>query len=119
MDMNNDTLPQKENPPSIVEVTNNIRLKNESITDFCCDNDEENFYCVEKSLKSQIYQLSCMYLQLYLLLLQDKFDYSHILECKKYYKGDLLPRTLKTTFGKVRLLKNLFHKKTRQWILSF
>ena len=74
MDNQNNTLPQKENPPCLTEVTNNIRLKNADIINFCINNDEENFYRVEKSLRLQLYQLACMYLQLYLLALQEKFD---------------------------------------------
>lgn len=108
MDDQNDTLPQKENPPCLTEVTNNIRLKNEDIISFCITNDEENFYRVEKSLRSQLYQLACMYLQLYLLALQEKFDYSKFTNSGRYYKGDLIARTLKTVFGEVRYWRTYF-----------
>ncbi len=50
-----------------------------------------------------------MYLQLYLMALQDRFDYSA--NSEEYYKGDLVPRTLKTIFGKVRYWRTYFTKK--------
>ena len=105
MNNQNNTPQPHENPPSVAEIKDKAQAKHEEIIDFCTNSSDNNFYLVEKLLRSKLYQLACIYLQLYLMVLQDKFDYSANGE---YYKGGLVPRTLKTIFGEVRYWRSYF-----------
>ena len=91
-----------EIPPTLEELTNNIRSKSEDIITFCIQEVETNFYKAEQSLRTQIYLLACLYLELYLLSVQTKFDYAAWLQTGLYYQGNCIPRTIKTVFGQVR-----------------
>lgn len=64
-----------ENPPSREEIVSRIRSKSEAIIQFCIQGVETNFYKAEQSLRIQIYQLACLYLELYLWSFQEQFDY--------------------------------------------
>lgn len=111
MDNKDDSSIQKETPPSLAEMMDNIRQKNESIIEFCSGNTEKDFYGVEKAVRTQLYQLCCMYLQFYLLSLQDKFDYSDFINSEQYHKGAYVSRTLKTVFGQVCYWRTYYIKK--------
>jgi hypothetical protein len=105
----NNTLPKKENPPTLSEIADKIRAKTEELINYYLNNEKNNVNVVEKSLRLEIFQIACMYLQLYLMALQDRFDYSA--NSEEYYEGDLVPRTLKTIFGEVRYWRTYFTKK--------
>jgi len=119
MDNQNSTAPQRENQPDIIEMTHEIKLKNETIMDFCLNNKEENFHQLEKSLKSQLYELACLYLQLCLLVLYQHFDDAKFIKSEKYYKGTLIPRSIKTVFGEVRYWRAYFKKKDKGGFYPF
>ena len=72
----NYSLSTPENPPSIEDTTNTIRLKTEEIIQCCMAGAETNFYRAEQSLRSQVYQLACLFLELYLLCYHERFDYA-------------------------------------------
>ena len=101
-------LSKKETPPSLEELSNIIRSKSEDIIKFCLQGVEANVYRVEQSLRGQVYQLGCLYLQLYLLSSQERFDYGEWLKTGRYYQGDCIPRTIKTIFGSVRYWRDYF-----------
>jgi len=97
-----------ENPPSREEIVSRIHSKSEAIIQFCIQGVETNFYKAEQSLRTQIYQLACLYLELYLWSLQERFDYPGWLKTGWYYQGQLIPRTVKTIFGEVRYWRHYF-----------
>jgi hypothetical protein len=97
-----------ENPSSREEIVSRIRSKSEAIIQFCIQGVETNFYKAEQSLRTQIYQLACLYLELYLWYLQERFDYPGWLKTGLYYQGQLIPRTVKTIFGEVRYWRHYF-----------
>ena len=78
-----------ENPPSREEIVSRIHSKSEAIIQFCIQGVETNFYKSEQSLRTQIYQLACLYLELYLWSLQERFDYPYWLKTGLYYQGQL------------------------------
>jgi hypothetical protein len=98
---------EKESPPSVEEIKKNIQTKCDDIIRFCTEDQEKtSFYIFEQSLKKHTFQLDCLFLQLFLMSLQEKLDYSEYSKNGKYYKGDLVPRTIKTIYGKVRYWRN-------------
>jgi len=98
---------EKENPTSAWKIKEDIQTKCDDIIRFCTENQEKtSFYIFEQSLKKHASQLGCLFLQLFLMSLQEKLDYSEYLKNSKYYKGDLVPRTIKTIYGKVRYWRN-------------
>ncbi len=101
-------LSKKETPPSLEELSNTIRSKSEDIIKFCTQGVEANVYRMEQSLRGQVYQLACLYLELYLLSSQQRFDYGEWLKTGRYYQGDCIPRTIKTIFGSVRYWRDYF-----------
>jgi hypothetical protein len=111
MNNQNNTLPEKENPPSLTEIADKIRAEVEDKINSYINTDEKNFYVVEKSLRLTMFQIAGLFLQLYLMALQERFDYSA--NSEKYYKGNLVPRTLKTIFGEVRYWRTYFTKKKK------
>ncbi len=108
MSESNYRLSTPKNPPSIEDMTNTIRVKTEEIIQFCTEGTETNFYRVEQSLRSQVYQLACLLLELYLLCGQKRFDYAGWLKTGLYSKGDEISRTIKTIFGPVRYWRHYF-----------
>ncbi len=82
-------------PPSIPYIQEQIRSTCEDIIHFCSQKTEVTFYQVEQSLQVKISALACLFLQLFLMTFQEKFDYSIWLDKDKYYKGQLTSRTLK------------------------
>ena len=99
---------KNENPPSREEMVSRIHSKSEAIILFCIQGVEPNFYQAEQSLQPQLYQLACLYLELYLRSLQERFDYPSWLKTGLYYQGQLIPRTVKTVFGEVRYWRHYF-----------
>jgi hypothetical protein len=99
--------PENESPTSVEQTKENIFSKCNAIIHLCTEGQgEASFYIFEKLLKEHVSQLGCLFLQLFLMSLQEKLDYSNYLQDGKYYKGDLVPRTIKTIYGKVRYLRN-------------
>jgi hypothetical protein len=89
----------EQSPPSIPFIQEQIRSTCEDIIHFCSQPTEATFYQVEQSLQIKIAALACLFLQLFLLAFQEQFDYAIWLAEGKYYKGQLIPRTLKTIYG--------------------
>src|SRR6267142_4353499 len=92
----------KENPPSISHIQDQIRSTCEDIIRFCTQKAEITFYQAEQSLQTQLSSLACLFFQLFLMPFHEQFDYATWLEKGAYYKGNLIPRTLKTIYGQVR-----------------
>ncbi len=103
---------EPENPPSIAAMTNHIRSKSEDIIHFCLQGVETDFYRAEQSLRVQVSQLACLYLELYLLSFQERFDYAAWLKTGLYYQGQCISRTIKTIFGPVRYWRHYFMRKS-------
>jgi len=98
---------EKELMPSVVTIEQKIREQVDAIIDFCTDEQgTENFFTLEQKLRVQIFQLGCLFLQLLLISLQEKFDYSTLLQGGLYYLGENVPRTIKTIYGEVRYWRN-------------
>lgn len=98
---------EKKKPTSVEKIKEDIQTKCADIIRFCTDNQEKtSFYIFEQSLKKHGFQLNCLFLQLFLMSLQGKLDYSEYLKNGKYYKGNLVPRTIKTINGKVCYWRN-------------
>ena len=102
MTTKDDNLLKQETPPTIEELSQNIRSKSEDIITFCIQGVETDFYRAEQSLRARLYLLACLYLELYLLSLHGRFDYAERLKSGLYYQGKSIPRTIKTIFGEVR-----------------
>src|SRR2546422_7352594 len=92
----------EQSPPSIQHMQDQIRSTCEDIIHFCSQETEATFYQAEQSLQVKIASLACLFLQLFLMAFQERFDYSLWLEEDKYYKGCLISRTIKTIYGEVR-----------------
>ena len=90
------------NPPSISDIQDQIRSTCEDIVSFCSQSTDKTFYQVERSLQIQISSLACLFFQLFLMSFHEQFDYATWLEKGAYYKGNLIPRTIKTIYGQVR-----------------
>src|SRR3989454_8554141 len=90
------------NPPSISDIQDQIRSTCEDIVSFCSQSTDKTFYQVERSLQIQISSLACLFFQLFLMSFHEQCDYATWLEKGAYYKGNLIPRTLKTIYGQVR-----------------
>ena len=102
------SLSAPKNPPSIEDMTQTIRSKTEEIIQFCIEGSETDFYRAEQSLRSQVYQLACLLLELYLLCCQKRFDYAGWLKTGLYYQGEEISRTIKTIFGPIRYWRHYF-----------
>src|SRR6266852_8249531 len=90
------------NPPSISDIQDQIRSTCEDIVSFCSQSTDKTFYQVERSLQIQISSLACLFFQLFLMSFHEQFDYATWLEKGKYYKGALIPRTIKSIYGEVQ-----------------
>lgn len=101
-----------QSPPSIPSIQEQIRSTCEEIIHFCSQPTEATFYQVEQSLQAQISTLACLFLQLFLMTFQEQFDYSIWLGQGKYYKGQLISRTLKTIYGEVRYWRHYLVRKS-------
>jgi hypothetical protein len=99
------------NPPSISFIQKQIRSTCEDIIHFCSQPTKATFYQVEQSLQMKIASLACLFLQLFLMTFQEQFDYAIWLAEGKYYKGQLIPRTLKTIYGEVRYWRHYLVRK--------
>jgi hypothetical protein len=102
----------KQNPPSIPHIQDQIRSTCEDIIHFCLAGTEATFYKVEQELQVKISSLACLFLQLFLMSFQEQFDYLPWLEEGKYYKGNLVSRTIKTIYGDVRYWRHYLIRKS-------
>jgi hypothetical protein len=99
-------------PPSIPYFQEQIRSTCEDIIHFCSQPTEATFYQIEQSLQVKISALACLFLQLFVMTFQEQFDYSIWLAEGKYYKGQLVSRTLKTIYGAVRYWRHYLVRKS-------
>ena len=105
-------LSKEKSQPSVEQVSQEIRSKCEDIILFCTNKARTDFYQVEQSVLTQLYQLGCLFMQLFLISCQTEFEYSCWLENGLYNRGELIGRTIKTRFGKVRYWRTyLINKK--------
>lgn len=105
----------KECPPSVDDIKHGIREKVENIIHFCItDQKSDTFFCFEKNLQIQIFQLACMFFQLFLMSYHERLDYSRWLTSGQYFKGSFVPRTIKTIFGEVRYWRYYLFKKDKK-----
>jgi hypothetical protein len=102
----------QQSPPSIPYIQEQIRSTCEDIIHFCSQKTEATFYQIEQSLQAKISTLACLFLQLFLMTFQEQFDYAIWLEKGKYYKGQLISRTLKTIYGEVRYWRHYLVRKS-------
>jgi len=103
---------EKKNPPSVEEIKQNIRDQVDNIINFCTiEQDGSNFFSIEKELQSHISQLACLFFQLYLMFFQEQLDYSKWSGSGLYYIGQLVPRNIKTIYGKVRYWRTYLIRK--------
>ena len=66
----------EQSPPSIRHIQDQIRSTCEDIIHFCSQETEATFYQAEQSLQVKISSLACLFLQLFLMSFQERFDYS-------------------------------------------
>ena len=112
--MSENKILKEENSVSVEVLKQRVRNKTEKIIGFCCEEKvKENFLGFEKLLHSQIRQLACLFLQLFLMSLQEKFNYNQWLKKGLYYKGALISRKIKTIHGEVRYWRNYLIKKEK------
>jgi len=102
---------KEKSPPSVEQMSKDIHSKCEEMIHFCTNAARTNFYQVEQSLLTQLYQLGCLFMQLFLISCQTHFKYSDWLENDLYNRGKLIGRTIKTRFGKVRYWRTYLIKK--------
>lgn len=87
-----------------MEVREQIRRKCENIISFCTEGHEDtSFFFFEKQLIPSVYQLGCLFFQLFLIFRHEKMNYGKWTETDQYYtRKKPIGRTIKTVFGKVR-----------------
>jgi len=95
------------------EIKEQIRSKSENIIDFCTkDHDGITFFCFEKDLINLVYQLGCLFFQLFLATRHEKMDYSKWIDTNLYYaRKKPIARTIKTIFGPVRYWRTYLVRK--------
>lgn len=95
------------------EIKEQIRSKSESIIDFCTqDHDGITFYYFEKELMALVYQLGCLFFQLFLAVRHEKLDYAKWTDSNEYYaRKKPIGRKIKTVFGPVRYWRTYLVKK--------
>src|SRR5713226_9223578 len=101
----------EQSPPSIQHMQDQIRSTCEDLIHCCSQETEATFYQAEQSLQVKISSLACLFLQLFLMSFQDRFDYSAWLEKGEHYKGPLTSRTLTTIYGEVRYWRTYLIRK--------
>jgi len=101
----------KQRPPSIQHIQDQIRSTCEDIIHCCSQETETTFYQAEQSLQVRISSLACLFLQLFLMSFQERFDYAVWLDKGNYYKGGLVARTIKTIYGEVRYWRHYLARK--------
>ena len=74
-----------QSPPSILYIQEQIRSTCEDIIHFCSQQTETTFYQTEQALQVKISTLASLFLQLFLMSVQEQFDYSSWLE-KQYLR---------------------------------
>ena len=100
-------------PESIEEAISEIRAYCEKCIAFCTATHEiKDFYSIEADLKKHLFYFGCLFLKLYLLLAQQRLNYTKWLESGLYYlKSKPSGRTIKTFFGEVRYWRNYLVRK--------
>ncbi len=106
---------KKESPPSVEEMKQRVRAKCEDIIDYCIQGEiSKSFFSIEKILKCHIGEWACLIFQLFLSSFEEKLDYKTWLESGLYYRGDALPRTIKTMYGTVRYWRTYLIRKGKR-----
>lgn len=109
------TISEKKSASPAEKIKEKIWNKTENIISYCSEERTgENFFIFEKSLQGQIGQLACLFIQLFLMSLQERFNYSKWLEGNLYYKGDLISRKIKTVYGEVCFWRNYLIRKEKK-----
>jgi hypothetical protein len=104
-----------ESPPCEEEMKKQIRSKCEELIDYCLQGkSRKRFFSIEKALQHHIGELACLFFQLFLLSCETKLEYRRWLEGGHYYRGDVLPRTIKTLYGEVRYWRTYLIRKGKR-----
>lgn len=95
------------------EVKDQIRYKCEDVIRFCTeDHEEASFFYFEKELLPLVYQLGCLFFQLFLTVRHEKMNYSKWIDTNLYYdRKKPIVRTIKTVFGPVKYWRIYLVKK--------
>ena len=100
-------------PESVEEAIDEIRTYVDKCIAYCTATHElKDFYSIEVDLKKHVFNLGCLFLNLYLLAAQQSLNYTKWLESGLYYlKSKPSGRTIKTFFGEVRYWRNYLVRK--------
>ncbi len=95
------------------KIQEQIRSNTERIMDFCTkENDDATFMGFEKQLMVLVFQLGCLFFQLFLAHRHEKMDYSKWVDTGQYYKrNNPVVRKIKTAFGIVTYWRTYLVKK--------
>ncbi len=73
-------------PESVEEAIGEIRAHCDQCIAFCIGKHElKDFYSIEADLKKHVFYFGCLFLKLYLLVAQQRLDYTKWLESGLYY----------------------------------
>jgi hypothetical protein len=102
-----------EGPMVSGEIKTQIRSKSESIINFCTgDHDGATFHSVEKQLMMLVYELGCLFFQLFLVSYHENMDHSKWMDKNLYYKRSKpIARKIKTVFGQVTFWRTYLVRK--------
>ena len=100
---------------SVEKIESEIHEKCDEIIVFCKEKKEDvNFYSFEKALKNKMCKLGCLFIQLFLMSIQNRLTYCGWLATGKFYeKKVLLSRTINTIYGKVRYWRKYLYGKEK------
>ena len=103
-------------PESVEEAIAEIRAYCDECIAFCTQAHElKDFYSIEADLKKRVFYFGCLFLKLYLLIAQQRLNYTKWLESGLFYfKKKPSARTIKTFFGEVRYWRNYLVRKGEQ-----
>ena len=98
---------------SVEKAIGEIRAHCDQCITFCTGTHElKDFYSIEADLKKHVFYFGCLFLKLYLLVAQQRLNYTKWLESGLYYlKSKPSGRTIKTFFGEVRYWRNYLVRK--------
>ena len=84
-------------PESVEEAIGEIRAYCDECIAFCTGTHElKDFYSIEVDLKKHVFYFGCLFLKLYLLVAQQRLNYTKWLESGLYYlKSNLVDEQLK------------------------
>jgi len=106
----------KENIFTEEELEQKINFQQNEIIDFCKKHgaEEISFFSFEALLVGHITRLSCLYIQLFVLVRYNSLDYGQWIESGLYYlKQTPIFRTIKTIYGPVRIYRNYLEEKQK------